>query len=194
MEILQKVLEMYIGGFRKFWDFKGRSGKFEFWSFALTNTLVTHIVGYAGKFGVALLILAIAYGFAVLVPLAAMFARRVHDTGHSAWWATAAGFGMIYPLVQSFVPLSLIISGLLSLVCFVVLVYVLVLTACPSDEKNEYGAKPEETASEKIVSNIFVVLFFGLMAWHIYAITHAGPVLPNIDTAMNVQLPHHSKE
>lgn len=194
MEILQKVFEMYIGGFRKFWDFKSRSGKFEFWSFVLMNTLVTHIAGYAATLSVLFLLLAIVYGFAVLVPLAALFARRVHDTGHSAWWAAAAGAGVIYPLVQPFVPLPLIISGILNLMCFASLIYVLVLTTLPSDEKNEYGAKPEENVSEKRVSNIFVVLFFGLVVWHIYAIMRAGAVLPDINTAMNTQLPHHNAD
>ncbi|MBR6356209.1 MAG: DUF805 domain-containing protein [Alphaproteobacteria bacterium] len=194
MEMLEKIIAMYVGGFRKFLDFKGRSGKFEFWSFTLMNTLVTHIIGYVGKFGIVLLLLAIVYGFAVLVPLAAMFTRRVHDTGHSAWWAAAAGAGVIYPLVQPFVPLPLLISGILNLLCFVALIYVLVLTACPSDEKNEYGAKPEETVLEKRVSNIFVVIFFGLVVWHIYAIMRAGVVLPEIDTSVSAQLPHHTVE
>lgn len=193
-ELLKKVFEMYIGGFRKFRDFKGRSGKFEFWSFALMNTLVTHILGYVGKFGIVLLLVEIVYALAVLVPLAAMFARRVHDTGHSAWWVAITGVGVVYPLVQQFVPLPVLLLGMLNLVCFVALIYVLVLTACPSAGKNEYGAKPEETSSEIKLSNFFVVIFFGLVVWHIGSIMYAGTVSQNTDKTVSAALPHHVHE
>lgn len=194
MEMLKKIIDLYIGGFRKFKDFKGCSGKFEFWSFALMNTLVTHILGYVSTFNIVLLLLAIVYDFAVLVPLAAMFARRVHDTGHSAWWVAAAGVGVIYPLVQSFVPLPMIISGILNLACFAALIYVLVLTVCPSAENCKYGEWPKEYEIETKIANVFAIIFFGLVVWHIYAIVHAGTKLTNFDAPISAQLPHHSTE
>ena len=193
-EILKKVIAMYIGGFRKFRDFKGRSGKFEFWSFALINTLVTHILSYAGKFSIVLLLLAIVYGFAVLVPLGAMFARRVHDTDHSAWWVAGAGCGVVFPLVQQSVPLPLIFSGILNLVCFVALVYVLILTVCPSAENCKYGAWPKEYEEETKIANVFVVIFFALVVWQIVTIVRTGAMLPDADTPTDAQLPHHMHE
>lgn len=192
MEILQKVFEMYVGGFRKFADFKSRSGKFEFWSFALLNTVVSHIFGFVGKLNLVLTLLAVVYGFAVLVPLAAMFVRRVRDTGHSPYWVAGAFSGAIYPLVQQFLPFPFLVTGVLNLMCFLALIYVLILTVCPSSEKNKYGQPPAENKQEIIVANIFVTIFFALMVWQTATVVRTGTVLTDTDKPANLQVLHHT--
>jgi uncharacterized membrane protein YhaH (DUF805 family) len=66
--------------FRKYADFSGRASLSEFWWFLLFLGLAS---AAAAIFGYALQAI---FHIATLLPLAAAAARRLHDTGRSAWW------------------------------------------------------------------------------------------------------------
>ena len=72
--------EAILIAFTKYADFDGRASRSEFWWFALFVTLVTSALTYLSE------ALASMFLIAVLLPLLAVGARRLHDTGRSGWW------------------------------------------------------------------------------------------------------------
>lgn len=64
----------------KYADFNGRATRAEFWWFALFVTLGTAALGYLSQE------LASVFSVAMLLPLLAAGARRLHDIGKSGWW------------------------------------------------------------------------------------------------------------
>lgn len=72
--------EAIIVCFTKFAEFNGRASRSEFWWFFLFVVLVSSALTYVSEaLGSVSLI-------AMLLPLLAVGARRLHDTGRSAWW------------------------------------------------------------------------------------------------------------
>lgn len=67
-------------GFAKYAEFNGIASRSEFWWFALFVTLVTTALTYLSE------ALASVFLIAVLLPLLAVGARRLHETGRSGWW------------------------------------------------------------------------------------------------------------
>lgn len=66
-------------------DFNGRATRTEFWMFVLFNWIASIIIGIIG-WALGISWLSTIYGLAVLVPMLAVGARRLHDTGRSGWW------------------------------------------------------------------------------------------------------------
>ena len=73
-----KVLKNYFG-------FKGRARRKEYWMFVLINMIVSVLVSYL-NYLLGDLSLDRLYELATLIPAFALTFRRLHDTGHSAWW------------------------------------------------------------------------------------------------------------
>jgi len=113
---------------KKYAQMSGRSRRKEFWSFWLL-TLAAYVVAgmldgilgmgtmIGGIYGPIMLLVALA----LIIPSFTVAARRLHDTGKSAWW-----------LLLAFVP----IIGALALIYF----YVIEGDRGP----NAYGADPKE--------------------------------------------------
>jgi uncharacterized membrane protein YhaH (DUF805 family) len=72
------VLKNYVG-------FGGRAARPEFWWFTLVNFIIVVVLDIVD---VAIKTQAIVgvYELAVLLPSLAVLARRLHDTGKTAWW------------------------------------------------------------------------------------------------------------
>ena len=64
----------------KYAEFNGRASRSEFWWFALFVTLVASALVYLSE------ALSSIFLIAILLPLLAAGARRLHDTGKSGWW------------------------------------------------------------------------------------------------------------
>ncbi len=67
---------------KKYFCFEGRAGQKEFWLWVLVTFIVGAVLGvipHAGR------ILSTIFGLAVLLPSLSVAARRLHDTGKSAW-------------------------------------------------------------------------------------------------------------
>ncbi len=64
----------------KYADFSGQASRPEFWWFALFVILVTGALLYISE------VLSSVFLIAVLLPLLAVGARRLHDIGKSGWW------------------------------------------------------------------------------------------------------------
>lgn len=87
-------------GLRRFTDFEGRASRPDYWWFFLAVALVT---GAATALSEAL---GAALGVLLTLPLAAVGARRLHDTGRSGWWQlfALAPFGFVVVLTLLVLP------------------------------------------------------------------------------------------
>ena len=86
-------------GFKRYFDFKGRSSRSEYWWWFLFITVISTITraidsgalgadpGGAGELPG---LLNSVWGLAVLIPSIAVTVRRLHDTNRSGWWALLA--------------------------------------------------------------------------------------------------------
>ncbi len=76
----------YLAVIKQYAVFSGRSRRKEYWMFTLINTVISIVLslidGAIGSSGV----LQGIYVIAVLLPSIGVAIRRLHDTGHSAWW------------------------------------------------------------------------------------------------------------
>jgi len=85
-------MEWYLVVLRKYATFTGRAQRAEYWYFALYNFLASLVLGIVDAItGTAsnssgLGLLGGLYALAVFIPSLAVLFRRLHDTGHSAWW------------------------------------------------------------------------------------------------------------
>jgi len=75
-----KFHESIIVCLKKYAEFSGRASRSEFWWFALFIVLVTSALAYIHE------AIASIFLIAVLLPLLAAGARRLRDSGQSAWW------------------------------------------------------------------------------------------------------------
>lgn len=84
------LLEAYLDGVRRFATFTGRSSRTQFFTFVLTNFAISNAIVAlevaAGARSQAEITLALAFHLAAFVPTLAVWARRMHDQGRSAWW------------------------------------------------------------------------------------------------------------
>lgn len=94
-------IESITSVFRNYVNFSGRAQRSEFWWFTLFSFIMQALLNLAPVVGWI-------FGLAVLLPSLAVTARRLHDTGRSAWWL------MIYPV--------LILGWIIGVVIFVVFV------------------------------------------------------------------------
>lgn len=109
----------YLEVVQRYAQFGGRSPRCEFWPFALLHTGIAYFLVAIAVMGSPLVgVLAFIYAIAMVIPSLAVLARRLHDTGRSAWW-----------ILIGFVPVA----------SLVLLVFVLL----PSQDANVHGSRPE---------------------------------------------------
>ena len=92
-------MNYYIDAFRNYVNFSGRANRTQFWMFTLFNFIagvILALVSFILPFFTFLLPL---YRLAVLLPALAVGARRLHDTGRSAWWLLLLLLPVIGPIV-----------------------------------------------------------------------------------------------
>ena len=80
---------MYLDGWRRWRDFKGRSGRAEYLVWKVPHwTLIVTLLGIA--FAGQEWIFAVLFPYLVIsaVPAAALSIRRIHDTGRCGWFAS----------------------------------------------------------------------------------------------------------
>jgi uncharacterized membrane protein YhaH (DUF805 family) len=81
--------------FRNYALFKGRASRPEYWWFylfiVLANVPVYWLADAAPTVGVPL---SWVWGALLIVPFLAVMSRRLHDTGHSFWWASAPALAL----------------------------------------------------------------------------------------------------
>jgi uncharacterized membrane protein YhaH (DUF805 family) len=73
--------------FKKYFDFKGRARRSEFWWFVLFVIIVSSALTFLSALVPAIGYLGLAFSLAVIIPQFAALVRRLHDTNHGGWWA-----------------------------------------------------------------------------------------------------------
>jgi uncharacterized membrane protein YhaH (DUF805 family) len=114
-------MNWYIEAWKKYAVFGGRSGRREYWYFALFHALayimLSIIAGILGKIGASLLSL---YSVAVFLPGLAATIRRLHDTNRSGWW-------LLILLIPAIGPIALLVF----------------LAQDSQENENQYGPRPQ---------------------------------------------------
>lgn len=72
--------------FKKYFDFKGRARRSEFWWFVLFVLIVSSALTFLSGLVPAIGYLSLAFSLAMVIPEIAALTRRLHDSGHSGWW------------------------------------------------------------------------------------------------------------
>lgn len=91
-------MNAYLDGFRRAFDFSGRSTRREFWLFTLFSALAVFVALQIDWFllrATGTAYLGTLVSFVQMVPGVAVGVRRLHDTGRSGWWYLVA----LVPLV-----------------------------------------------------------------------------------------------
>lgn len=88
-------MNSYIACLKKYAVFTGRARRKEFWMFALWNFLFSIAVASLDSIVSAGGVLSCSFALAMIVPGVAVFFRRLHDIGKSAYWVFIA----LIPLV-----------------------------------------------------------------------------------------------
>ena len=135
--------------FKKYVQFSGRACRSEYWWFWITNFVIGFVLGFlSGYLQYSNPILAglfywlsILFMFATLLPSLAVYCRRYHDIGRSAWFAfVPAVFFLIASVMgeATQAPVVLIIPILIG-----ELVFYFILPCLPSQKgPNKYGPQP----------------------------------------------------
>lgn len=72
--------------FKKYFNFKGRARRSEFWWFMLFVLVVTTALSYLGLVIPGIGYVSMVVSFALLIPELSVLCRRLHDTNHGTWW------------------------------------------------------------------------------------------------------------
>lgn len=110
---------LYLSVWKRYFDFKGRAGRPEFWTFTLVNLVIGLILQALSRDPGDSSPAAAIFYLVALLPTLGVTARRLHDIGRTGWWQ------------------------LLSLIPFLGTIVVLILCALRGmPEVNRYGAPP----------------------------------------------------
>ena len=72
--------------FKKYFDFKGRARRSEFWWFVLFVLIVSTVLSYFGLLVPGIGYVSLAFTLAVIIPELSALCRRLHDTNRGSWW------------------------------------------------------------------------------------------------------------
>lgn len=123
-------MNWYVDVLRKYAVFSGRARRKEYWFFVLFNLLIvaglTLVDMFVGTYDPVreVGLLSGLYGIGVILPSLAVGARRLHDSGRTAWW---------------------LLIGLVPVIGAIVLLIFFVLDSQTGD--NEYGPNPKGLAA-----------------------------------------------
>ena len=85
---------------KKFFDFKGRARRSEYWWFVLFVVIVSSAFSYAGLLLPFLSIVGMICSMLLMIPQFAAMTRRLHDTGRSGWWVAILAIFYVAALVS----------------------------------------------------------------------------------------------
>ena len=76
---------------KKYFDFKGRARRSEYWWYMLFTVIVSSVFSFFGGIVPALNYVGMLCGLALFIPQLSALTRRLHDTGRSGWWVVLYG-------------------------------------------------------------------------------------------------------
>ncbi|MEH7348154.1 DUF805 domain-containing protein [Gottfriedia acidiceleris] len=79
-------MEWYLKVLKNYAVFNGRARRTEYWMFFLFNVIISIILSILQSIANIGEVLTIIYSILTILPSLAVGARRLHDSGKSAWW------------------------------------------------------------------------------------------------------------
>lgn len=140
-------MNYYTDVLKKYAVFTGRASRKEYWMFFFFSAIISIVLTLIGNL-TGLPFLTSLYALVVLLPSLAVAARRLHDTGRSAWWLLLA----LIPFIGAFV-----------LVIFAVL--------DSQTGSNAYGSNPKGDSYVSKKTNVWLIVILCIVA---LAIVMAG--------------------
>ena len=92
---MMNPVEAVVTCLKKFFDFKGRARRSEFWWFFLFIFIVGSVFGFFGGFLPALTYVGMVCSLVLTIPQLSALTRRLHDTGRSGWWVLLYALAII---------------------------------------------------------------------------------------------------
>ncbi len=80
------MVEAFLSGWKRAFDYVGRSSRPEFWWFVLANVIVSLVLAVLSNSVNQLTFLYVLYSFAVIVPSIPLTVRRLRDAGKGWGW------------------------------------------------------------------------------------------------------------
>jgi uncharacterized membrane protein YhaH (DUF805 family) len=131
----KSIFYYYLLTFKKYFVFKGRARRKEYWSFFLINFIISFLLAIIGIFIKDKSILSMTFGLIIMIPSIAVFIRRLHDIGKSGWWWLV---GLI-PVVGAIVSLVFAFKE-------------------GQADANKYGSNPKTNGEDTKSTNIFLII------------------------------------
>ncbi len=75
--------------FKKFFDFKGRARRSEYWWFMLFTLVVWWVISFLGTMTPVFTYIGLILVLLLSIPQFSALTRRLHDSNHSGWWVFA---------------------------------------------------------------------------------------------------------
>jgi uncharacterized membrane protein YhaH (DUF805 family) len=147
-------MKWVVAPLRRFGDFMGRSRRTEFWVFVvvvLVGQLVANYVDLSA--GTSALVgrmrtFEALFTIAVLIPVAAVSVRRMHDVGRSGWWMLL--IAVPYTTWQATANGAALNSAALLLFALAAVGLFVLLVQPGTAGDNGYGADPKADATEAV--------------------------------------------
>lgn len=92
--------------FKKFFDFKGRARRSEFWWYVLFTVIVSWAFSFLGAFSMVFTFIGLLVSLVLLIPQISAMTRRLHDTGRSGWWVLGV-YGCVLVVYGAFASMLL---------------------------------------------------------------------------------------
>lgn len=132
--------------YRRYFEFRGRSRRTEYWPFALGWVFVLVILAFVGRLLGDLRAMDVARGLFVLgtfIPGLAVTVRRLHDANRTGWWAVLPFLPFLLVLLR--LPFEeaewmFLAIGLTMLICPFILIVMLAWKGTTGP--NRFGADP----------------------------------------------------
>ena len=80
---------------KKYFDFKGRARRSEYWWFILFVFIVSAVFNFLGGFHPVFSYIALACSLLLTIPMLSALTRRLHDTSRSGWWVLVYGLAIL---------------------------------------------------------------------------------------------------
>ena len=156
------ILGAFAEAFKKYFQFSGRSSRYDYWSFMLVNTVIVTGFEVLELLSPLFLTPRIIYGLVVFIPAFAILSRRLHDIGKSFWLIFIIFMLMLLGSILLRIGSS-ILSIIGGLVVVAPIIYFLYLLCKKGDkDENNYGIM-NEAEKYNIISKRLIFVYFAII-------------------------------
>lgn len=93
------MLQYYMDFWTNYVNFSGRSRRAAFWYVILMNIVIGFVMGILIAVSSIFVYLYYLYGLAIIVPMIALWVRRLHDIGKAGWWVLLDFIPLVGPII-----------------------------------------------------------------------------------------------